>query len=215
LVHAAAGAALQSTCNAGPSNLLPSNLLRSPVCSSSAVLADLAAETAASCGGVELECFFLLCGHVASGSRDRALVAATLDWLAACLGYPHRHAYAAWHQRGLLFEWVSNNWSLLAWCNVQTLVAPTPKAAAADTSAFLAACAPTLTAMLVWGERQMELAAVAEQLRVGEADACSAAWRSWVAAFCTVMWLWQACCFLLLRRSPGHGMSLSRPDHAL
>ncbi|KAL4857208.1 Serine/threonine-protein kinase ATM [Chlorella vulgaris] len=124
------------------------------------------AETAASCGGVELECFFLLCGHVASGSRDRALVAATLDWLAACLGYPHRHAYAAWHQRGLLFEWVSNNWSLLAWCNVQTLVAPTPEAAAADTSAFLAACAPTLTAMLVWGERQMELAAVAEQLRV-------------------------------------------------
>lgn len=123
-----------------------------------------AGETAACCAEVELHCYFLLCGHAAGAPGDIPVVAAALDWLAARLGYPHRHAYAAWHQRPLLFYWFGAQWELQHWVELQRLVAPTPEAAAADVRSFLAASAPALTATLVFSQRGDQLEALAQAL---------------------------------------------------
>ena len=126
-----------------------------------------AAESAACCADVELECLFLLCGHAALAPQDIPLLAATLDWLAARMGYPHRHAYAAWHQRALLYAWFSAGFTLNHWLAVQRLVAPTPEAAAAGPQPFLAACAPGLTATLVYGQKEGDLQQLAQYLQQG------------------------------------------------
>jgi hypothetical protein len=122
------------------------------------------AESAARCAEVELHCVFLLCGHAASAPGDLPLVAATLDWVAALLRYPHRHAYAAWHQRALLYHWVSAGYSLQHWMAVQRLVAPSREAAAGDTRTFLAACAPALVSTIVYGQRSEDLGLLATAL---------------------------------------------------
>ena len=110
---------------------------------------------------------FLLCGHAASAPGDLPLVAATLDWVAALLRYPHRHAYAAWHQRALLYHWVSAGYSLQHWMAVQRLVAPTWEAAAGDTRTFLAACAPALVSTIVYGQQAEDLGLLATALNKG------------------------------------------------
>lgn len=110
---------------------------------------------------------FLLCGHAASAPGDLPLVAATLDWVAALLRYPHRHAYAAWHQRALLYHWVSAGYSLQHWMAVQRLVAPTREAAVGDTRTFLAACAPALVSTIVYGQRAEDLGLLATALNKG------------------------------------------------
>lgn len=133
-------------------------------------------ETAASCAEAELHAYYLLCGHAAGAPADLPLVAATLDWLAARLGYPHRHAYAAWHQPALAYHWFASPWGLSHWLGLQRLVAPSPEAAAGDPAAFAAACAPVLTAMLVYSplpQRGGELEALAQMLGTG-------AWVGWV-----------------------------------
>lgn len=91
-----------------------------------------------------------------------------LDWLAVRLGYPDRHAYAAWHQRGLLYHLFSGGWGLPGLLRVQRLVAPSAGAAGGDARAFLAACAPALTATLVLGQREEDLRTVAQALGTGE-----------------------------------------------
>lgn len=126
-----------------------------------------AAESAARCAEVELHCVFLLCGHAASAPGDLPLVAATLDWVAARLHYPHRHAYAAWHQRALLYHWVSAGYTLQHWMAVQRLVAPSREAAAGDTRTFLAACAPALVSTIVYGERSEDLGLLGTALNKG------------------------------------------------
>lgn len=105
---------------------------------------------------------------MASAPHDLALAAATMDWVAARLGYPDRHAYAAWHQRGLLYHFFSGGWGLPGLLRVQRLVAPTAGAAAGDARAFLAACAPALTATLALGQREEDVRAVAQALGTGE-----------------------------------------------
>ncbi|KAL4452130.1 hypothetical protein ABPG75_007792 [Micractinium tetrahymenae] len=121
-------------------------------------------ESAASCDEVELRCLCLLCGHVAAAPADLALAGAMLDWLAVRMGYPDRHTYAAWHQRGLLYHFFSGGWGLPALLQVQRLVAPTAEAAAGDARAFLAACAPALTGTLVLGQKEEDLRIVAQVL---------------------------------------------------
>ena len=138
-----------------------------------------AGESAAACAQVELHCYYLLCGHVAGAPGDLPLVAATLDWLAARLGYPHRHAYAAWHQRALLYHWFGAAWRLSHWLGLQRLVAPTPQAAAGEPAAFLAACAPALTAVLVYSQRDEELGLLAQMLHTGAGGCRLQVWAGW------------------------------------
>ncbi|PSC71129.1 serine threonine-kinase ATM isoform X1 [Micractinium conductrix] len=121
-------------------------------------------ETAACCGAAELRCLQLLVCHVAAAPDSLALAGATLDWAAARLGYPHRHAYAAWHQRPLLYHFTEAGCGLVQWQAVLRLVAPTPEAAAADGRAFLQACAPALVGTLVLCQREADLGLLALSL---------------------------------------------------
>ena len=180
--------------------------------------AGTAGESAAACADVELQCCYLLCTHAAMRPHELPLVGATLDWVAARLGYPDRHAYVAWHQRVLLYHWCgiapaslrpangrvvlhmhdakaaaplgarlcrrrplpcrfSVGYRLQHWLVVQCLVAPSAEAASGDARAFLAACAPALTAMLVYGDRGDDLQALAQALGKG---GCGWAMAGWV-----------------------------------
>ena len=84
----------------------------------------MAGETAASCGVLEREAVFLLCGHAAKRAVDKALVQAALDMLAARLGYASRATLMAYHKQTLVFDWCCSGYSLQQFLAVQVQELP-------------------------------------------------------------------------------------------
>ena len=78
-----------------------------------------AGETAASCGVLEREVVFLLCGHAAKRALDTPLVQAALDMLAARLGYASRTVLMAYHKQTLIFDWCCSGYSLQQFLSIQ------------------------------------------------------------------------------------------------
>jgi hypothetical protein len=89
--------------------------------------------------------------------------------VAAALGYPDRHALAAWHHPALIFAWFSGPREDLrdvgALLSVRALLAP-DAGAAADAGAFAAAAAPAAVATLVLLQDGLNLATLAAVLRL-------------------------------------------------
>jgi hypothetical protein len=121
------------------------------------------AETAASCGPLERDCLVHLCSQAALHPPCLPLVGASLDWLAAKLGYRDRHAYMCWHQVPFLASWLSQR-PLASLLPIRELVAPTEKGYGGEVE-YVEAAAPALVGLLAFGQKSEDLELLALLLK--------------------------------------------------
>lgn len=124
----------------------------------------LLGECAVQCHQLELECLLLLAAEGSLVPQALPLVAATIDWVATTLGYPHRRAYIALHEVPLYYAWFSGGMGFMNLTSVLSLLA-TSERASQDIGAFLSSSTKSLVAAMVVAQDQKSLLELSAALK--------------------------------------------------